>query len=67
MASAAGGGAEGIARRFWIKFHKEAILALYTPFVVCLASGNLTLHTFRHYIAQDFYFLKAFAQAQNFD
>ncbi|CAL5406911.1 unnamed protein product [Camellia sinensis] len=63
MASAAGGGAEGIARRFWIKFHKEAILALYTPFVVCLASGNLTLHTFRHYIAQDFYFLKAFAQA----
>ncbi|KAI7980300.1 hypothetical protein LOK49_Contig170G00010 [Camellia lanceoleosa] len=63
MASAAGGGVEGIARRFWIKFHKEAILALYTPFVVCLASGNLTLHTFRHYIAQDFFFLKAFAQA----
>lgn len=54
---------EGIARRFWIKFHKESILALYSPFMVCLASGNLRLDTFRHYIAQDFHFLKAFAQA----
>ncbi|KAA8538965.1 hypothetical protein F0562_025657 [Nyssa sinensis] len=54
---------EGIARRFWIKFRKEAILAMYTPFVVCLASGNLKLETFRHYIAQDVHFLKAFAKA----
>lgn len=38
-------------------------MALYTPFVVCLASGNLHLDTFRQYIAQDFYFLKTFAQA----
>ncbi|KAK6915307.1 Thiaminase-2/PQQC [Dillenia turbinata] len=54
---------EGIARRFWKKFKRESILALYSPFVVCLASGNLKLETFRHYIAQDVYFLKAFAQA----
>uniref|UniRef100_A0A5B6YU15 Thiaminase-2/PQQC domain-containing protein n=1 Tax=Davidia involucrata TaxID=16924 RepID=A0A5B6YU15_DAVIN len=65
--SSIGGGVadseEGIARRFWIKFRKESILAMYTPFVVCLASGNLKLETFRHYIAQDVHFLKAFAQA----
>ncbi|KAK6915309.1 Thiaminase-2/PQQC [Dillenia turbinata] len=54
---------EGIARRFWKKFKRESVLALYSPFVVCLASGNLKLETFRHYIAQDVYFLKAFAQA----
>lgn len=54
---------EGIARRFWIKFRKESIFAMYTPFVVCLASGNLKLDSFRHYIAQDVHFLRAFAQA----
>ena len=54
---------EGMARRFWLKFRKESVLSLYTPFVVCLASGNLRLDTFRHYIAQDAHFLKAFAQA----
>ncbi|KAK9293333.1 hypothetical protein L1049_021325 [Liquidambar formosana] len=55
--------AEGIARRFWIKFRKEWVCAMYSPFAVCLASGNLRIETFRHYIAQDFHFLKAFAQA----
>lgn len=54
---------EGIARRFWMKFQKESIVALYSPFMLCLAAGNLQLDTFRHYIAQDFHFLKAFAQA----
>ncbi|KAG5549697.1 hypothetical protein RHGRI_014858 [Rhododendron griersonianum] len=54
---------EGIARRFWIKFRKESTLALYTPFVVCLASGDLRLDSFRQYVAQDFHFLKTFAQA----
>lgn len=53
----------GIAKRLWIKLYKESIHALYNPFVVCLASGNLSLDTFRHYIAQDFHFLKAFARA----
>ncbi|XP_023898756.1 bifunctional TH2 protein, mitochondrial isoform X3 [Quercus suber] len=53
----------GLAKRFWIKFRRESVLALYTPFVLCLASGNLRVETFRHYIAQDVYFLRAFAQA----
>ncbi|KAI3797563.1 hypothetical protein L1987_32821 [Smallanthus sonchifolius] len=51
------------AKRFWDKFSKESILTLYTPFVVSLASGNLKLDTFGHYIAQDLHFLKCFAQA----
>ncbi|KAI3796898.1 hypothetical protein L1987_39585 [Smallanthus sonchifolius] len=51
------------AKRFWDKFSKESILTLYTPFVVSLASGNLKLDTFEHYIAQDVHFLKCFAQA----
>lgn len=54
---------EGIARRFWIKFRKEATFSMYAPFVVCLASGNLKLDSFRQYIAQDVHFLSAFAQA----
>ena len=53
----------GLAKRSWIKFRRESVLALYTPFVLCLASGNLRVETFRHYIAQDVYFLRAFAQA----
>lgn len=53
----------GIANRLWIKFHKESIQALYNPFVLSLASGTLSLDSFRHYISQDFHFLKAFAQA----
>ncbi|KAJ7973526.1 Heme oxygenase-like multi-helical protein [Quillaja saponaria] len=53
----------GLAKRFWIKFRRESIFAMYTPFVVCLASGNLKIETFRHYIAQDVHFLRAFAQA----
>ncbi|XP_022744210.1 bifunctional TH2 protein, mitochondrial-like isoform X1 [Durio zibethinus] len=54
---------EGIARRFWIKFRRESVLSLYSPFALCLASGSLKIDTFRHYIAQDVHFLKAFAQA----
>ncbi|KAK2988619.1 hypothetical protein RJ640_026434 [Escallonia rubra] len=63
MSSAVSAAEEGNARRFWIKSRKESILALYTPFVVCLASGGLRLDAFQHYVAQDAYFLKAFAQA----
>lgn len=54
---------EGVAKRFWVRFNKESMLSLYTPFVISLASGNLKLDTFRHYIAQDVHFLKSFAQA----
>ncbi|KAK6156420.1 hypothetical protein DH2020_010668 [Rehmannia glutinosa] len=54
---------DGLGRRFWIKFRKEWTQAMYTPFVVCLAAGNLKLDTFRHYISQDVHFLRAFAKA----
>ncbi|KAM0056689.1 putative aminopyrimidine aminohydrolase [Helianthus debilis subsp. tardiflorus] len=54
---------EGTAKRFWDKFSKESILTLYTPFVVSLASGNLKLDVFGHYVAQDVHFYKCFAQA----
>ncbi|RYQ91051.1 hypothetical protein Ahy_B09g096916 isoform C [Arachis hypogaea] len=53
----------GLARRFWIKFTRESVFAMYTPFVIALASGNLHIDSFRHYIAQDVHFLRAFAQA----
>ncbi|XP_028790359.1 bifunctional TH2 protein, mitochondrial-like [Neltuma alba] len=53
----------GLARRFWDKFNRESIFAMYTPFAVCLASGNLKIESFRHYISQDVHFLRAFAQA----
>ncbi|KAF7805220.1 bifunctional TH2 protein, mitochondrial [Senna tora] len=53
----------GLARRFWIKFTRESVFSTYTPFLVCLASGNLKLESFRHYIAQDLHFLRAFVQA----
>lgn len=54
---------EGTAKRFWDKFNQESILTLYTPFVVSLASGNLKLDAFAHFIVQDVHFLKCFAQA----
>lgn len=54
---------EGTAKKFWNKYKKESVYAMYTPFVVCLTSGDLDLKTFHHYIAQDAYFLKAFSQA----
>ncbi|KAL8201969.1 hypothetical protein R6Q57_011116 [Mikania cordata] len=54
---------EGTAKRFWGKFSKESTLTLYTPFVVSLASGNLKIDAFGHYIAQDVHFYKCFAQA----
>lgn len=53
----------GLARRFWIKLRRESLFAMYTPFTVSLAAGDLKVDTFRHYIAQDFHFLKAFARA----
>ncbi|KAL4190675.1 hypothetical protein AMTRI_Chr07g25910 [Amborella trichopoda] len=54
---------EGAARRFWVKFLRESVFASYSPFIVCLAAGNLELDTFRHYVAQDAHFLKCFARA----
>ncbi|XP_009616741.1 bifunctional TH2 protein, mitochondrial-like isoform X1 [Nicotiana tomentosiformis] len=53
----------GIAKRLWVKFKNESLCALYTPFIVCLASGTLDSKSFLHCISQDVYFLQAFAQA----
>nr|GME13784.1 probable aminopyrimidine aminohydrolase, mitochondrial [Ipomoea batatas] len=53
----------GIAKKCWNKFRKEATFALYTPFIVSLASGNLKVETFGQCVSQDGYFLKPFAQA----
>lgn len=52
---------QGYANRLWVKF--SSINSLYTPFVLSLASGNLKIDPFRHYIAQDSHFLKSFAKA----
>ncbi|GLT41471.1 hypothetical protein SLA2020_155320 [Shorea laevis] len=52
-----------LATRFWTKFKNESVFALYTPFFVCLASGNLETATFLHCISQDVHLLNAFAQA----
>ncbi|GFZ17650.1 heme oxygenase-like, multi-helical [Actinidia rufa] len=60
---AVGGEEGGIARRLWIKFRDESVFTLYTPFVVCLASGVLDPQSFVHCISQDAYFLRAFAHA----
>ncbi|WCJ43740.1 hem oxygenase-like multi-helical [Euphorbia peplus] len=54
---------EALATKFWINFRRESVFAIYNPFVLCLAAGNLHTHTFKHYISQDFYFLKAFVHA----
>ncbi|GAA0152184.1 transferase [Lithospermum erythrorhizon] len=53
----------GIARKCWIKFQRDVKFALYSPFVVCLAAGDLKVETFKDCIAQNVHFLKAFAQA----
>ncbi|XP_004302109.1 PREDICTED: uncharacterized protein LOC101297743 [Fragaria vesca subsp. vesca] len=61
--SAAVDNGAGLARRFWIKFSRESVFALFHPFSLCLASGDLKVESFRSYIAQDAHFLKAFAHA----
>jgi len=53
----------GVARRLWTKFKKDTALAQYNSFVVALAAGTLNMTSFQQYMAQDAYFLKAFAQA----
>ncbi|KAA8543426.1 hypothetical protein F0562_021079 [Nyssa sinensis] len=53
----------GMARRFWIKFRNESVFAIYSPFVICLASGVLDSDSFLYFVSQDVHFLKAFAQA----
>ncbi|XP_031092311.1 bifunctional TH2 protein, mitochondrial-like [Ipomoea triloba] len=52
-----------IAEDCWQKFCKESAFALYTPFIVSLASGNLKVESFRKFVAQDVCLLKIFANA----
>ncbi|KAF8042671.1 hypothetical protein BT93_A1111 [Corymbia citriodora subsp. variegata] len=52
-----------LARRLRVHSNMEAVFVKFTPFAVALAAGNLSLDTFRHFVAQGKNFLKAFAQA----
>lgn len=52
-----------LAKGLWEMSQKEAYCALYHPFVVSLAAGSLPLESFGNYIAQDVYYLAAFAEA----
>ncbi|KAF8094701.1 hypothetical protein N665_0355s0014 [Sinapis alba] len=61
--SAASHSEEALAGKLWIKFNRECLFSMYSPFAVSLAAGNLKIETFRQYIAQDVHFLKAFAHA----
>ncbi|KAM7501513.1 hypothetical protein LguiB_000417 [Lonicera macranthoides] len=63
MGAVAVGDEEGIAKSLWIKFRNESVSAIYTPFVVSLASGKLDSDSFLDCISQDVHFLQAFAQA----
>ncbi|KAM0945023.1 putative aminopyrimidine aminohydrolase [Dioscorea sansibarensis] len=54
---------ESVARRFWNRSQKEIDRAVYSPFVVCLAAGNLEMECFREYISQDIHFLNAYVHA----
>ncbi|KAJ4836404.1 hypothetical protein Tsubulata_020970 [Turnera subulata] len=47
---------EGLAYSIWKKCSREFIFALYTPFVVCMAAGNLEWKTYQYYLFQDFYY-----------
>ncbi|KAL2653394.1 hypothetical protein R1flu_021522 [Riccia fluitans] len=52
-----------LAKKLWEMNQKEAYCALYQPFVVAMAAGTLPLESFRDYIAQDVFYLAAFAEA----
>ncbi|KAL3685265.1 hypothetical protein R1sor_003287 [Riccia sorocarpa] len=52
-----------LAKKLWEMNQKEAYCALYQPFVVAMAAGTLPVESFRNYIAQDVFYLAAFAEA----
>ncbi|XP_038992566.1 bifunctional TH2 protein, mitochondrial-like [Hibiscus syriacus] len=54
---------DGPAFRCFKKFRSDVVLLLYSPYVICLASGTLNIDAFRHSISQDVAFLNAFARA----
>ncbi|KAF3777167.1 putative aminopyrimidine aminohydrolase [Nymphaea thermarum] len=51
------------AKRFWGKCCRESLFAMYSPFLVGLASGTLEMESFQHYVAQDVHFLRTFVRA----
>ncbi|XP_057850301.2 bifunctional TH2 protein, mitochondrial isoform X2 [Cryptomeria japonica] len=53
----------GVARRLWSMSKRDSTFALYNPFVVALSAGTLSTESFRNYMSQDAYFLKAFVEA----
>lgn len=55
--------AASLAARLWDENTDLARAALDHPFVQGLAAGTLALDRFQHYVAQDAYFLDAFARA----
>lgn len=55
--------AKALSQRLWEGCGKQAMLALYNPFVVALAAGALEEASFQSYIAQDVFFLRAFSKA----
>ncbi len=52
-----------LADRFWAADHDLAAACLAHPFVQGLADGSLPAWRYRDYVAQDAFFLRAFAQA----
>jgi thiaminase (transcriptional activator TenA) len=52
-----------LAKKLWAENEDLAQAALTHPFVRGLRSGNLPRETFQHYIAQDAFFLDAFARS----
>ncbi|KAD6120051.1 hypothetical protein R6Q59_026079 [Mikania micrantha] len=53
----------GIAQSLWKKSTNESIFAIYTPYILSLASGKLDSGSFLHCIFQDLRFLQASAEA----
>ncbi|XP_076908245.1 bifunctional TH2 protein, mitochondrial-like [Bidens hawaiensis] len=53
----------GIAQSLWKKSTNESIFAIYTPYILSLASGKLDSASFLHCIFQDLRFLEASAEA----
>lgn len=58
-----GGARGGVAWRLWSGALPFAVRSLHHPFVLNLAAGTLDPDGYRAYVAQDAFFLKAFAQA----